>query len=144
VGFASASADKIRECLRTEHCSYRTEQTYLWGWQYVFPADDYSTDPCIRLRGDATARQGGARRRHHLHEIRVQRAVKRATEAAGIAARVTPHVMRHCLAPYLLEAGQDIRTAQALLRHSDVCTTMIYTHVLKKGPMGVVNPVDTL
>jgi len=106
---------------------------YEWRWQFVFAADTYSTDP-----------RSGARRRHHLHEIRIQRAVKRAANAAGITARVTPHVMRHCFATHLLEAGQDIRTVQELLGHSNVSTTMIYTHVLNKGPLGVVSPFDTL
>ena len=106
---------------------------YEWPWQFVFPSDDYSTDP-----------RSGRRRRHHLHEIRIQRAVKRAANAADITARVTPHVMRHCFATHLLEAGQDIRTVQELLGHSNVATTQIYTHVLNKGPLGVVSPFDTL
>jgi integron integrase len=106
---------------------------YEWGWQYVFPANTYSKDP----------RSGHVRRRH-FHEILIQRAVKRAAQEAGITTRVTPHTLRHSFATHLLEAGSDIRTIQELLGHSDVSTTMIYTHVLKKGPMGVISPLDTL
>ena len=106
---------------------------YEWKWQFVFAGHDYSADP-----------HSGARRRHHLHEVRVQRAVKRAATEAKITARVTPHTLRHCFATHLLEAGQDIRTVQELLGHADLSTTMIYTHVLNKGPMGVVSPLDTL
>jgi integron integrase len=106
---------------------------YEWGWQYVFPAEEFSTDP-----------RSGHLRRHHLHEIRIQRAVKKAAQQAGLTTRVTPHTLRHCFATHLLEAGQDIRTVQELLGHSDVATTMIYTHVLNKGPMGVISPLDML
>ncbi|MEM7391380.1 MAG: integron integrase [Verrucomicrobiota bacterium] len=104
-----------------------------WTWQYLFPADEYSTDP-----------RRGAVRRHHLHEIRIQRAVRRAADRAKIESRVTPHVLRHSFATHLLESGQDILTVQELLVHAAVKTTMIYTHVLNKGPMGVVSPLDSL
>lgn len=102
-----------------------------WGWQYVFPASGLSVDP-----------RSGAVRRHHLDEKRVQRNFKRAAREAGIVKQVSPHTLRHCFATHLLESGQDIRTVQELLGHSDVKTTMIYTHVLNRGGLAVLSPLD--
>ncbi len=102
-----------------------------WAWQWVFPAPRFSRDP-----------RSGATRRHHLHPDRVQRAVSAAAQAAGIPKRVTCHTLRHSFATHLLEAGYDIRTVQELLGHRQVTTTMVYTHVLNKGGLGVRSPLD--
>lgn len=102
-----------------------------WAWQYVYPSRNLSVDPL-----------SGVIRRHHADEKTVQRAVRRAVLEAGIHKPATPHTFRHSFVTYLLEAGYDIRTVQELLGHSDVSTTMIYTHVLNKGGKGVVSPLD--
>jgi integron integrase len=104
-----------------------------WSWYWVFPARRSGID--VRT---------GACFRHHLHETALQRSVKRAAAAAGIGKRVTCHTFRHSFATHLLEDGSDIRTVQELLGHRDLKTTMIYTHVLDSGPLGVASPADRL
>jgi len=102
-----------------------------WPWRWVFPARRQYTD-----------RVGGQRRRHHLHESAIQRAVAAAGLRSGINKRAACHTFRHSFATHLLEAGSDIRTVQELLGHRDVSTTMLYTHVLTRGRLGVRSPFD--
>ncbi len=104
---------------------------YAWPWQWVFPAT-------TRYREAAT----GVERRHHFHETAVQRAMTRAVRESGLAKRASCHTLRHSFATHLLQRGYDIRTVQELLGHRDLKTTMIYTHVLNRGGLGVRSPLD--
>jgi len=104
-----------------------------WAWFWMFPSPGHSVDP-----------RTGVERRHHLHEDRLQRGLKRAAALAGVVKPVSVHTLRHSFATHLLQAGTDIRTVQELLGHSDVSTTMIYTHVLKVAAGGTSSPLDVL
>jgi len=104
-----------------------------WAWQYVFPSGKISKDP-----------RSGKTRRHHIDGSALQKAVRYAARSVGLTKPVSPHTFRHSFATHLLEHGYDIRTVQELLGHKDVSTTMIYTHVMNKGAMGVKSPLDSL
>ena len=106
---------------------------HQWAWQFVFPSGNRSADP-----------QDGVIRRHHVHPDTLGRIVKRAAQRAGIVKPVSCHTLRHSFATHLLERGHDIRTVQELLGHSDVSTTMVYTHVMNKGARAVKSPLDRL
>jgi integron integrase len=102
-----------------------------WAWQYVFPSIKRSVDP-----------RSGITRRHHMYEKNLQRHIRQAARDAGINKRATAHTLRHSFATHLLESGCDIRTIQDLLGHKDLSTTQIYTHVVKRGGLGVRSPLD--
>jgi len=122
-------AQRVRDTLDRKFLSAPTE----WRWQCVFPAGRICRDPTF-----------GPPSRFHLHESVIQKGAAAAARQAGLTARFSCHTFRHSFATRLLESGYDIRTVQELLGHADVATTMIYTHVLNRGALGVKSPMGRL
>ena len=115
----------------------------------MFPSSKLSVDPRRDAEGEGPPGADAAQfdkplMRHHMHENTLQKEVKKAVQACGFTKRVSCHMFRHSFATHLLEGGADIRTVQELVGHEDVSTMMIYTHVLQRGPGGVVSPLDRL
>jgi integrase len=104
-----------------------------WRWQFLFPSSRVYIEP-----------ETGKKRRHHIHDSGIQRALAAAVTASGVSKRASCHSLRHSFATHLLESGSDIRTIQELLGHTSLQTTMIYTHVLNRGGLGVTSPADRL
>jgi integron integrase len=128
----------LRDGYKTVYLPYALDRKYPnagkeFGWKFIFPATQISTDPVT-----------GIKRRHHIFETVLQKAVKQAIRKAGITKHASCHTFRHSFATHLLQSGYDIRTVQELLGHHDVKTTMIYTHVLNQGGLGVKSPADLI
>jgi len=105
----------------------------MFKWQYLFPAASISVDP-----------RTGLKRRHHLHESTISRALTKATQKANLSKKVSAHTLRHSFATHLVEAGYDIRTIQELMGHKNIATTMVYLHVAQKNVLSVRSPLADL